>query len=211
MIALIDNYDSFVHNLARYVRRLGFHTEVIRNDAISVEALQAMRPAAIVISPGPCTPREAGISTEVVRRFHATIPILGVCLGHQTIAEALGGTVIRSHPAHGRSSLVRHDGLAEFAGLPPSFEAGRYHSLSVAQDTLPDELQVSAWLDDGTIMGIRHQAYRVYGWQFHPESVLTPWGDRLLRGLLVDMGLTAATLPTPLIDAEATHEVKQVS
>lgn len=212
MIAVIDNYDSFVHNLSRYVVRLGYRTTVVRNDAISVAELQALRPQAIVISPGPCTPAEAGISLEIVRQLHAMIPILGVCLGHQAIAEALGGSVFRSPPVHGRSSKVHHDGRAEFRDVSEPFEAGRYHSLSVDRATLPACLSVSAWLEDGTMMAIRHRRYPVIGWQFHPESVLTPLGEHLLGSAFTYMGLCAnMTRTTPLADLHPAVEAQRAS
>ncbi|MEM8680337.1 MAG: aminodeoxychorismate/anthranilate synthase component II [Planctomycetota bacterium] len=184
MIAVIDNYDSFVHNLARYLNHLGRQTEVVRNDAVTVAELAAMEPEAIVISPGPCTPREAGISCDVVRQLGPTVPVLGVCLGHQAIAAALGGVICRAAPVHGRSSFLLHDGKHEFLGCANPFEAGRYHSLIIDRHSLPRELAVSAWLDDHTIMAIRHHHWPLRGWQFHPESILTPEGDRLLANWL---------------------------
>ena len=184
MIVVIDNYDSFVHNLARYLTRLGRQTAVLRHDAVTVTELAALQPEAIVLSPGPCTPREAGISCDVVRSMSSTTPILGVCLGHQAIAEAFGGEVTQASPVHGRSSFVIHDGQQEFSGLPNPLEAGRYHSLVVDRTSLPSCLAVSAWLDDHTVMAVRHQHLPTMGWQFHPESILTPQGDRLLTGWL---------------------------
>jgi anthranilate synthase/aminodeoxychorismate synthase-like glutamine amidotransferase len=186
MIVVIDNYDSFTYNLVQHLGSLGAEMEVVRNDAVSVEALVARRPEAIVISPGPCTPREAGISVDVIRRLGPTTPILGVCLGHQCIGEAFGGQVIRAPngPVHGKTSRIHHDGTTIYEGLPMPFEATRYHSLIVAGEGLPRELDVSARLDDGTIMGLRHRTFPVEGVQFHPESVLTAVGKTLLATFL---------------------------
>jgi anthranilate synthase/aminodeoxychorismate synthase-like glutamine amidotransferase len=190
MILLIDNYDSFVHNLARYLRRLGQETVVVRNDLITpAEALRA-RPAAIVLSPGPCTPSEAGCSLELVRTLAGNTPILGVCLGHQTIAAALGGRVIRaSQPMHGRTSLIRHDSRGIFAGLPNPLTVGRYHSLIVEEATLPEDLTVTARTEDGAIMALAHRSRPVFGVQFHPESVLTEGGYTMLSNFLRLAGL----------------------
>lgn len=183
MILLIDNYDSFVHNLARYVGELGFERVVVRNDETTLDAIAAMAPSHIVLSPGPCGPTEAGISTEVVRRFAHITPILGVCLGHQCVAAAFGGRVVRAgRPMHGKTSLIRHDGTGIFGGLPSPLRATRYHSL-VAHD-LPDELIPSAWSDDGEIMALRHRVLPVVGVQFHPEAVLTEHGHALLGNFL---------------------------
>ena len=188
MIVLIDNYDSFVHNLARYVRELGGEAVVHRNDALSVEEIEAMRPSHIIISPGPCTPAEAGISTDVVRRLGAAIPILGVCLGHQTIGAAYGGDVVRAaRPMHGKGSPVTHDGTSVFAGLPSPLWVARYHSLVIDPGSLPPGLRVTATsADDGEIMAVEHREHPVVGVQFHPESALTEHGyamvDRFLRG-----------------------------
>lgn len=212
MIAVIDNYDSFVHNLARYLVRLGNRTEVFRNDAISVDQLRALQPTAIIISPGPNTPSEAGVSMEVVRELHREIPILGVCLGHQAIGEALGATVRRSAPAHGRSSTIFHDRVNEFRRMPSQFDAGRYHALVIDPSTVPASLAVSAWTEDGTIMAVRHRQYPVCGWQFHPESVLTPLGSRLLESVLTDMHeWQASLLPDAVTNLEATGGVKRAS
>ena len=180
MILLIDNYDSFVYNLARYVGELGRERRVVRNDAITVEEIAALRPDAIMISPGPCTPNEAGISLEVVRRFAAEIPILGVCLGHQCIGQVFGGRVVRARrPVHGQTSLIHHQSQRLFEGLPNPFEAARYHSLIVE---LPQatELEVSALSDSGEIMAVTHRQFPVFGVQFHPESVLTECGHAQL-------------------------------
>ena len=191
MILLIDNYDSFVHNLARYLRRLEHSTYVVRNTAIDAAGVRALAPDAIVLSPGPCTPGQAGCSLELVRRFHAELPILGVCLGHQTIAEALGGRVVRAaEPVHGRSSPIHHDGRGAFAGLPNPLVGCRYHSLVVEEASLPECLEVSARLDDGTIMALRHREFPTVGLQFHPESILTDTGYPLLAGFLRLAGLT---------------------
>lgn len=190
MILLIDNYDSFVHNLARYFERLGQRTHVVRSDAIGVAGVRSLQPSAVVISPGPCTPREAGCSLDVVRHLASEFPILGVCLGHQTIAAALGGRVTRSaEPVHGRASVIQHNGRGLFAGLPNPMRVGRYHSLLVHTADLPDELEVTATTADGVIMGIAHRDYPVFGLQFHPESILTECGYGLLAGFLREAGI----------------------
>jgi anthranilate synthase/aminodeoxychorismate synthase-like glutamine amidotransferase len=196
-ILLIDNYDSFVFNLARYLEELGVATQVVRNDAMSVAEVAAREPAAIVISPGPCTPREAGISLEVVRQLGGRIPMLGVCLGHQAMAEALGGRIVRARePVHGRTSLVEHAGEGLFAGLPNPLRAGRYHSLVADPDTLPAELTVTARTAEGIIMAFQHTRWPLWGVQFHPESILTEGGHRLLANFLRLAGLEPAALPT---------------
>lgn len=185
MIVLIDNHDSFVHNLARYVRELGWETAVVRCDAVTVEDVAAMDPSHIVVSPGPCTPDEAGISVEVVRRLGPRVPLLGVCLGHQCIGRAFGGRVVRARrPMHGKASLIAHDGEGIFAGLPDPLRATRYHSLVVESETLPAELVVTARSAEGEIMALRHREHPVAGVQFHPESVLTDRGHDLLRSFL---------------------------
>jgi len=185
MILLIDNYDSFTYNLAQLLGQLGQELLVRRNDRISLDEVAALRPERIVISPGPCTPREAGISVELIRRFAAEIPILGVCLGHQAIGQAFGGRVVRApRLMHGKTSQIRHDGRTLFRGLPRPFTATRYHSLMVERRTLPRCLAVSAVSEDGVIMGFRHREYPVEGVQFHPESVLTPTGAQLLENFL---------------------------
>ncbi len=182
MILLIDNYDSFVHNLARYVRRLGFETRTVRNDCVTLDEIRGLRPEAIVISPGPCTPNEAGISLNVVRELAAEIPMLGVCLGHQAIAQAFGGDIIRAaEPVHGRTSSIFHDNSPLFVGISNPFSACRYHSLIARRESLPACLKVTAWTDDGTIMAIRHDSLPTIGIQFHPESVLTRDGVTLLK------------------------------
>jgi anthranilate synthase component II len=185
MLLMIDNYDSFTYNLVQYLGELGEDLKVFRNDKISIAEIENMSPDRIVISPGPCTPREAGISVETIRHFAGRIPILGVCLGHQSIGEAFGGEVIRApYLMHGKTSMVHHDGKTIFEGLPNPFEATRYHSLIVKRDTLPSVLEVSAWTEDGIIMGLRHRQYVVEGLQFHPESILTTVGKDLLRNFL---------------------------
>ena len=185
MILVIDNYDSFVHNLARYVRELGFATEVVRSDALSVDQVAARRPSHIVISPGPCTPNEAGVSVPLVRRLGPEIPILGVCLGHQCIGQAFGGQIVRARrPMHGMASRIENDGEGLFAGLPDPLVGGRYHSLVVEAADLPEELVVTARSEDGEIMGVRHREHPIEGLQFHPESVLTEHGHDLLRAFL---------------------------
>ena len=186
MILLIDNYDSFTYNLYQYLCELGADVRVVRNDQASIEEIEAMAPEKIVISPGPCTPREAGISVPVVRHFAGKAPILGVCLGHQSIGEAFGGTVSGAGEiVHGKTSLIRHDGKGIFRGLPNPFEAIRYHSLAIQREGFPtDELEVTAESDSGVIMGVRHRRYAVEGMQFHPESILTIVGKDLLRNFL---------------------------
>ena len=185
MILLIDNYDSFVYNLARYVRELGDEPVVRRHDAISVDEIAAMAPSHIIISPGPCSPKEAGISTDVVRRLGPTTPILGVCLGHQCIGEAYGGEIVRARrPMHGKISRVSHTGGGLFAGLPNPFVATRYHSLVIAPGSVPPVLRVTATSEDGEIMAVEHVEHPVVGVQFHPESVLTEHGYRMLERFL---------------------------
>ncbi len=192
MIVLIDNYDSFVFNLARYFRRLGHDALVVRNDAIDVAGVRSLRPAAVVISPGPCAPRQAGCSLELVRQLHAEVPMLGVCLGHQAIGKALGGRIVRApEPVHGRTSRIHHDGQGIFAGLPSPLEACRYHSLVIAAGSVPDCLEVSARDEQGLVMALRHRQFPVVGVQFHPESILTEHGYRMLAGFLRLAGLAA--------------------
>jgi anthranilate synthase/aminodeoxychorismate synthase-like glutamine amidotransferase len=191
MILLIDNYDSFVYNLARYFERLGQTTLVLRNDAVDVAQVRRLSPAGVVLSPGPCAPEQAGVSLELVRSLHRELPILGVCLGHQTIAAALGGRVVRAaEPVHGRSSDVFHSGQGVFAGLPNPLRACRYHSLVVEEATLPDELEVTARTRDGVVMAIAHREFCVVGLQFHPESILTEHGYELLAAFLMAAGLS---------------------
>jgi len=185
MLLMIDNYDSFTYNLVQYLGELGQDLKVYRNDKLTIAEIEALRPDRIVISPGPCTPKEAGISVEVIRHFAGKVPLLGVCLGHQSIGDAFGGDVIRATDLmHGKTSMIHHDGRTIFAGLPNPFEATRYHSLIVKRETLPASLEISAWTDDGVIMGLRHKEYQVEGVQFHPESILTGVGKDLLRNFL---------------------------
>ena len=185
MILLIDNYDSFTYNLYQYLCELGADVTVKRNDKITSEDVEAMSPAGIVVSPGPCTPTEAGISKDVILRYGPSIPTLGVCLGHQCVGQAYGGEVGRAGEImHGKTSMIHHDGQGVFHGLPNPFEAIRYHSLAVYPDSLPDSLEVSAWTDNGIIMGLRHKEHPVEGVQFHPESIMTAVGKDLLRNYL---------------------------
>jgi anthranilate synthase component 2 len=185
MIVLLDNYDSFVHNLARYVRELGGEPRVLRNDAVSVDEIVALAPTHIIVSPGPCTPSEAGISVELIRRLGPDTPVLGVCLGHQAIGAAYGGRVVRAgRPMHGRTSDIAHDRSGVLRGVPTPFRATRYHSLVLERASLPTELVVNAVSEDGEIMGVRHAAHPVHGVQFHPESVLTEHGHGIVREFL---------------------------
>jgi anthranilate synthase/aminodeoxychorismate synthase-like glutamine amidotransferase len=200
MVLLIDNYDSFVFNLARYVRELGEDAVVRRHDAVTPDEIATLAPTHIIISPGPCTPAEAGISTAVVRRFGPTIPILGVCLGHQCIGAAYGGRIVRARrPMHGKVSVVSHDGTSLFAGLPSPLHATRYHSLVIEAATLPDVLRVTATSDDGEIMAVAHRSHPVMGVQFHPEAALTEHGyamlDLFLHGATPDSSARRAALP----------------
>ncbi|RCS53861.1 aminodeoxychorismate/anthranilate synthase component II [Bremerella cremea] len=205
MILVIDNYDSFVHNLARYVRQLGQETVVRRNDAITIEQIRALQPEAILLSPGPCTPTESGVCLEVVTQLAATTPILGVCLGHQAIVAALGGKVVRAaQPMHGRASLVQHTGEGLFRDVPSPFQVGRYHSLIAAAESLPAGLRVDATTAEGTIMAVSHEAWPLFGVQFHPESVLTQHGYRLLANFLQIAGL-ACESDLPLRADVANH------
>jgi anthranilate synthase/aminodeoxychorismate synthase-like glutamine amidotransferase len=184
-LLMIDNYDSFTYNLVQYFAELGADVEVRRNDAVGLDDVAALAPDAIVVSPGPCTPREAGISVPLIQRFAGQIPILGVCLGHQAIGAAFGGDVVRApRIMHGKTSPIRHDGTGVFAGLPDPFDATRYHSLVIDPGTLPAMLLRNAWTDEGEIMGVRHRSAFVEGVQFHPESILTLEGKRLLRNFL---------------------------
>lgn len=185
MILLLDNYDSFTYNLAQYLGQMGQKLEVRRNDKITLEEIEELKPERVVISPGPCTPKEAGISVPLIERFAGEIPILGVCLGHQAIGAAFGGRVIRAPKLmHGKTSLIHHDGKTIFRGLPQDFVATRYHSLIVERKSLPSSLEISAETADGIIMGLRHRKLRVEGVQFHPESILTDAGFRLLENFL---------------------------
>jgi anthranilate synthase/aminodeoxychorismate synthase-like glutamine amidotransferase len=185
MILLLDNYDSFTYNLYQYLCELGAEVEVVRNDQTSIEEIDAMAPEKIVISPGPRTPDVAGVSNDVVRHFGPTVPTLGVCLGHQCVGYSYGGTVgYAGEIMHGKTSMVHHDGEGLFKGLPNPFEAIRYHSLAISRDDLPDELEVTAWTDNGIIMGVKHKTHPVQGVQFHPESIMTKSGHDLLRNFL---------------------------
>ena len=204
MIVLIDNYDSFVHNLARYLRQLGHETMVVRNDAISVRELATLRPSAIVLSPGPCDPKQAGICLDVVRELHTSVPMLGICLGHQVIAEAFGGKVVRAkEPVHGRASSLHHRAQRLFEGIPSPIRVARYHSLVVTD--LPPCLEIDAQLANETIMAFSHEELPIFGWQFHPESVLTDFGYSLLVAFLRSAGL-----PVPE-DVEGICEAKNVA
>jgi len=185
MVLMIDNYDSFTYNLVQYLGELGAKVEVVRNDAITLDEVETRAPDRIVISPGPCTPAEAGISVPLIQRFAGRVPILGVCLGHQAIGQAFGGRVIRAQRVmHGKLSPVSHDGTGVFDGLPSPFSATRYHSLAIERDSLPAALEVTATADAGEIMGVRHVSYAVEGVQFHPEAILTQHGKRLLANFL---------------------------
>ena len=195
MLLMIDNYDSFTYNLVQYLQALGAEVKVVRNDELSVEQIDRLAPERIVISPGPCTPNEAGVSVDVIRQLGARVPILGVCLGHQSLGQAYGGDVVRAKTImHGKTSRIRHEGRGVFRGLPDAYEATRYHSLVVSRETLPACLEITAWTenDDGAsgepvfdeIMGLRHREHPVEGVQFHPESILTEHGHALLKNFL---------------------------
>lgn len=182
MILVIDNYDSFTYNLVQYLGELGRKVEVFRNDKISIEDIRSMSPEKILISPGPCTPKEAGISIDVIRSFAGKVPIFGVCLGHQSIAEAFGGKVIKAkNLMHGKTSQIFHDGKTIFKDMSNPFTATRYHSLIVEKESLPSTLEISAWTKDGEIMGLRHKELKIEGVQFHPESILTREGMKMLK------------------------------
>lgn len=185
MILMIDNYDSFTYNLVQYLGEMGQQLKVFRNDKITVEEIEEMKPDRIVISPGPCTPTEAGISVATIEHFAGKVPILGVCLGHQSIGQAFGGEIVRaSRLMHGKTSMIHHDGAGVFAGLPNPFEATRYHSLLIRRETIPDCLQITAESDQREIMGVRHKQYAIEGVQFHPESILTTEGKKLLANFV---------------------------
>ena len=185
MLLMIDNYDSFTFNLVQYFGELGQHVEVVRNDALDVAGIAALKPERIVISPGPCTPKEAGISVPLIERFAGKIPILGVCLGHQSIGQAFGGRIVHAGQLmHGKTSTIHHDRRGVFQGLPDGFTATRYHSLAIERASLPDCLEVSAWTRDAEIMGVRHKSLAVEGVQFHPEAILTEHGHALLKNFL---------------------------
>ena len=185
MLLMIDNYDSFTYNLVQYLGELGEDVKVVRNDELGVDEIERLAPARIVLSPGPCTPSEAGVSLAVIERFKARVPILGVCLGHQAIGQAFGGRVVHAKTLmHGKVSRVHHSGAGVFHGLPTPYDATRYHSLAIERATCPAELEVTAWTEDGEIMGVRHRSLPVEGVQFHPESILTQHGHALLRNFL---------------------------
>jgi anthranilate synthase component II len=185
MLLMIDNYDSFTYNLVQYLGELGEEVKVARNDEIALDEIERLRPERIVISPGPCTPTEAGVSVPLIERFAGAIPMLGVCLGHQAIGQAFGGRIVHAAQLmHGKTSQVHHDGRGVFRGLPDGYTATRYHSLAIERASLPRCLEVSAWTDDGEIMGVRHRSLAVEGVQFHPESILTEHGHALLRNFL---------------------------
>ena len=185
MLLMIDNYDSFTYNLVQYFGELGEDVRVFRNDEISLDEIEQLAPDRICLSPGPCTPKEAGICLPLLEHFAGKLPILGVCLGHQAIGAAFGGDVVRAvRLMHGKTDIVRHSGAGVFAGLPSPYTVTRYHSLAIAPESLPDCLEVTAWVDDGTIMGVRHKQYPIEGVQFHPESILTEHGHALLKNFL---------------------------
>ncbi|NDC08562.1 MAG: aminodeoxychorismate/anthranilate synthase component II [Oxalobacteraceae bacterium] len=185
MLLMIDNYDSFTYNLVQYFGELGEDVRTYRNDEITIEAIEKLNPSRICISPGPCTPHEAGISVPVLQHFAGKLPILGVCLGHQSIGAAFGGKVIRAQQVmHGKTSPIEHSGVGVFKNLPSPYTIIRYHSLAIARDSLPDCLEVTAWTADGEIMGVRHKTYSIEGVQFHPESILSEHGHALLQNFL---------------------------
>ncbi|PZP65154.1 MAG: anthranilate/aminodeoxychorismate synthase component II [Azospira oryzae] len=196
MLLMIDNYDSFTYNLVQYLGELGQEVRVFRNDEITLEEIEALKPQYIVISPGPCTPNEAGVSVPLIQRFAGKVPILGVCLGHQAIGQAFGGRIVHARQLmHSKTSRIHHTGEGVFQGLPDGFEATRYHSLVIERASLPDCLGVTAWTDDGEIMGVRHKRLAVEGVQFHPESILTQHGHALLRNFLRQTGQRESPLP----------------
>ncbi len=185
MLLMIDNYDSFTYNLVQYLGELGEDVRVVRNDELTVDEIERLAPARIVISPGPCTPNEAGVSLAAIARFSGKVPILGVCLGHQAIGQAFGGKVVHARTLmHGKVSAIHHSGKGVFRGLPSPFSATRYHSLAIERESCPADLEITAWTDDGEIMGVRHRSLAVEGVQFHPESILTEHGHDLLRNFL---------------------------
>ena len=186
MLLMIDNYDSFTYNLVQYFGELGEDVRTFRNDEITLEQIAAMKPDRICISPGPCTPHEAGVSVPVLKAFAGEIPILGVCLGHQSIGAAFGGKVIRAKQVmHGKTSQITHTGVGVFSGLPSPYTVIRYHSLAIERESLPDCLEITAWTDDGEIMGVRHKEFKIEGVQFHPESILSEHGHALLKNFLI--------------------------
>jgi anthranilate synthase component II len=185
MLLMIDNYDSFTYNLVQYFGELGEQVKVVRNDELSIAQIEALHPDRIVVSPGPCTPNEAGISVPAIRKFAGKIPILGVCLGHQSIGQAFGGRIVHARQLmHGKTSAIHHGDTGVFRGLPEPLTATRYHSLVIERDSLPEDLEITAWTDDGDIMGVRHKRLKVEGVQFHPESILTERGHDLLANFL---------------------------
>jgi anthranilate synthase/aminodeoxychorismate synthase-like glutamine amidotransferase len=190
MIVLIDNYDSFIYTVARYISELGYAVTVLRNDSVTVCELEQCQPSAIIISPGPCTPSEAGISVPTIQQLGKTIPILGICLGHQAIGQAYGGTIVPAlEPMHGKSCYIHHNETSIFTGIENPMQVGRYHSLAIDKKTLPNVLEVNAVSADGEIMAVKHRHYLVFGVQFHPESILTPNGKKLLKNFLVETQL----------------------
>ena len=185
MLLMIDNYDSFTYNLVQYLGELGQEVKVVRNDEMSVDALEALGAERVVLSPGPCTPNEAGVSLDLIKRMAGRVPILGVCLGHQAIGQAFGGRIVHAKTLmHGKVSRIHHSGKGVFTGLPTPYEATRYHSLAIERESCPQELEVTAWTEDGEIMGVRHRSLAIEGVQFHPESILTQHGHALLRNFL---------------------------
>ncbi|HLP17098.1 MAG TPA: aminodeoxychorismate/anthranilate synthase component II [Bacteroidota bacterium] len=186
MFLIIDNYDSFTYNLVQYMGELHADMKIVRNDKITLDEIHELRPEGIVISPGPCTPKEAGVSVPVITRFAPDIPILGVCLGHQSIGEAFGGNVVKAEAVvHGKTSTVHHNGKGIFQGIPQDFTAARYHSLVISQKNFPEALEITALSDDNTIMGVRHRTYPVFGVQFHPESIATQFGKTMLENFIL--------------------------
>lgn len=185
MILMIDNYDSFTYNLVHYLGELGEKVLIFRNDKITLEEVGKLNPDMVVVSPGPCTPKEAGISVDLIKEFAGRIPILGVCLGHQSIGYAFGGNIVRAQRLlHGKTSQIYHDGKGVYEGVPNPFEATRYHSLLIEKESLPNKLEVTAWTDEGEIMGVRHKEYLIEGVQFHPESILTKHGKDILKNFI---------------------------
>lgn len=185
MILVIDNYDSFTYNLVQYLGELGAEMRIFRNDEITVEEAVALKPERVLVSPGPCTPKEAGVSCDIIREFGPRLPLFGVCLGHQSIGDVYGGKVIRADRLmHGKTSPMIHEGLSVFKGMPSPFDATRYHSLIIERETLPDCLEITAWTAEGEIMGVKHKEHPVHGVQFHPESILTVDGKKLLQNFL---------------------------
>ena len=210
LILLIDNYDSFVHNVARYCRRFGFKTTICRSDQLDATEVARLNPEAIIVSPGPCSPNEAGVSLEIVREFSDLIPMFGICLGHQVIAQAFGARIVRSEtPMHGRSSLIEHDGSSLFAGIGNPFEAARYHSLVVEPSSLPDCLIATAKTTDGSVMALRHKRLPIFGVQFHPESILSSVGYKLLAQFFKIANLKAPRNPTFEDELRVVENVEQ--